>query len=1290
MHSASTSSAAPAKSSLSNSNPSGPVKRSASVASSAPQSRPPAAPLDALAEQDLSPKLHGKRGSASRRRSSVAHAALEGVNTIKEGVGNLHRWSQSTTSSAASVEKPAQGSFSRRLSFTGPSPFANFHGSNLHSPPRRSPTRTRSPDVSPRGGQGRPYSPPNIPPPTTSPPAVPILPATVFDPRPHSPSTAPPSNAGGLFTPPVAFGGPDYFSSRPPVASNASPRRQRAPSQQQGPSVRSPLGSPAPLENRAYKPNKPLHSASASISQRPRQGSVDTTRFRQGSVDHRSASAIGNRSKESRDYNTSRRAKERSDSDASRKSEDEATRTQSRNKERGDKDKKTMLSRALQKANTAVLLDNAQNFEGAMEAYGDACRLLQQVMIRSHGEDDRRKLEAIRVTYTNRIQELKLLDPSWQSASGKTLPARPLSEHSLGGDAQADEPAEYEEPMVIETATITRIVNDKSVEPEHPQPSFKARAGARESVISSAIRDVESSMSHASDSNFFLQAPHGKQENNAQGSERADDDQSYMPPPLSPRRTLSPNTSGDPYDDERSNSQAGNHQRDNSHESISWLDTIDESGGSSCASSVHSMSYGGVHRRHLRLGSGATEAEFDAALDAAVEAAYDDPLDPFDDEDPIRKAEIVAEHRRNVELARERVRDAEREATIQAAVQHDRDMRLGGGSIDLGPQDEEAEDEERMLEEMTKEYMLDGFDFDLNSKSALPRQSDSSGFSGTSTWHSSTSSARNTAGTSLSTVAEAPTLPPPSGPLPPVTEQESPTAAPRPPTAAHSATGSIGSSSVRSRRLSGQNAKQLKIETSVNLPPKDTAPLTQPYMLKVDETPDMPKTAAAAFKVPSAPASQSNLRVASAQSAGASPADSMPSISPATSLNQILSNDGTAVDPGRSMFPGKGGIQPPQLKKNKSSMSLRNRQMSISSPDGSDGSVGTPLSTTFSTFTGRKASVPHIAPTPSLPTFTLDGMGIPTGGMHLFESDIHSPHSPGSPNPLAINAPIPLEPCPEGYLLRPFWLMRCFYQTLAHPRGGYLSTKLFVPRDMWSVKGVKIKNLEEKISNCDLLTAALLKLSSVDTFDADAVLEEMQALEAVLDQVQTNLVKKLGSEVGTNGATAMFKDAHTVGVTSPDGSTAPELPSKSGTGRSYLTSWKKLRSKNSGANLANTFTGAKDISKDSLTMNTLPMTSLPNVRMAKREISQVDFTGPHANYMSALAKLFDAVQIIDQIARQVEDPGLKHSSPTHVGLELSTRHAAEFFGFYVCRFVLTDVAMMLDKFIKRGSEWVLV
>jgi hypothetical protein len=54
-----------------------------------------------------------------------------------------------------------------------------------------------------------------------------------------------------------------------------------------------------------------------------------------------------------------------------------------------------MLSKALNKANAAVQLDNAQNYGAAREAYIEACELLQQVLARTNGEDDRKKLEAI-------------------------------------------------------------------------------------------------------------------------------------------------------------------------------------------------------------------------------------------------------------------------------------------------------------------------------------------------------------------------------------------------------------------------------------------------------------------------------------------------------------------------------------------------------------------------------------------------------------------------------------------------------------------------------------------------------------------------------------------------------------------------------------------------------------------------------------------------------------------------------------------------------------------------------
>ena len=56
---------------------------------------------------------------------------------------------------------------------------------------------------------------------------------------------------------------------------------------------------------------------------------------------------------------------------------------------------KVMLASALEKAHMAVTLDNAGNFEGAVEAYLDACKLLGEVMGRAGGDNDRLKLQTI-------------------------------------------------------------------------------------------------------------------------------------------------------------------------------------------------------------------------------------------------------------------------------------------------------------------------------------------------------------------------------------------------------------------------------------------------------------------------------------------------------------------------------------------------------------------------------------------------------------------------------------------------------------------------------------------------------------------------------------------------------------------------------------------------------------------------------------------------------------------------------------------------------------------------------
>ncbi|KAI1632134.1 hypothetical protein F4809DRAFT_111214 [Biscogniauxia mediterranea] len=949
-----------------------------------------------------------------------------------------------------------------------------------------------------------------------------------------------------------------------------------------------------------------------------------------------------------------------------------------------------MLSKALSKANAAVQLDNAQNYEAARESYLEACDLLHQVLARTNGEDDRRKLEAIRQTYTSRIEELDGLLPMG-SQDDKALPARPdsLNQYDVHMD-QANDGANSQAAHILSRERYNTKTPDLSSR-YTPSPS-----------IGTDQLPLQSSFSKSPMRRNF--------EGNALNIPRTEEP--IIPPPLSPRRPASSPKTGSPESivrqdfsvpHDRFGAPSGwrGHRRAASHESASWLDPIEESGGSA-ASSVHSRSSSlGIRRKHLRHISGDTEAEFDAALDAAVEAAYDegfDPMEPadmgYDMDGDGNDLDVLTNARRKVEMAKERVRQTEREAAIELARERERHRQLSlsqesqtfnGDFFDANDSDEE---EERMLEEMTRGgYLMEDFTFNQPSKSRsnVPRESDSSGLT-SRTWHSSIGSSPPTAMTGLSTVTEM---------APPPISKESPPSLPPPPQALPqlpqgrppSATG------VRSRRLSGQNAKQLKIETSkIGQPPNIPLPPISTTAVPSKSSSNFIAQQRQALSATSTRPGPFSMRAPSSPGREISPSDTTAPQSP-TNLQAF----GLELDDHRTGSPAS--TRHP-LRENFSSSSLRTmktRQVSVSHMDDSDMSPNTPLSHQLSnSVLPRPPAVPAL-PTPIMGTFH-EKMAGGFSGIHLFDSDFHSPtaRSPSLHHQqLSSDIPMPLEPCPSDGMLRPFWLMRALYQTLAHPRGGYLSNRLFVPRDAWKVKGVKLRAVEDKISQCDLLTAALLKLARVDSNDADAVLEEMQSFESILESVQNALTRKLGAEVGTQGVST-FRDEK-------DGEATPAVPrSSSVSSKAGAFSWRRLKSKGSGVNLSSAY-GSKSSSgggtaptipeKDVLSpggsIPSLPMTAHPSSRPAKRDVTSVKFDGPWANYMASLARLFDAAQTVDQIARQVEDPGLRHADKTQVGLELCTRHAAEFFGFYICRFVLADLALLLDKFVKRGSEWVL-
>ena len=279
----------------------------------------------------------------SQRRPHSRSGSLDGV---KDGVANLNRWSKSTASSRESSHKRS-ASFSRRMSFGGSGAF-NFgieSSPKTLQKPRPSTANSNSNSPSRQG----PHSDPSTNPTPLLPPIL-TLPSLQTSVNGNSPLTGSPSTAGLLSAAyRSAAQGEDYFSAGTWTVQTRDFSQKRW---------------------------SPSRSRSASIDPSPSSGISP--------VPH------GNPSKTQPEEGSRSRGHSRNRSQAAKSSGGTGS---SRNSKQPSQ--KAMLSKALQKANTAVLLDNAQNFEGAMQAYSEACALLQQVMLRSSGDEDKRKLEAI-------------------------------------------------------------------------------------------------------------------------------------------------------------------------------------------------------------------------------------------------------------------------------------------------------------------------------------------------------------------------------------------------------------------------------------------------------------------------------------------------------------------------------------------------------------------------------------------------------------------------------------------------------------------------------------------------------------------------------------------------------------------------------------------------------------------------------------------------------------------------------------------------------------------------------
>ena len=313
------------------------------------------------------------------RRTNSRHSRRSSIGGIAEGMGNQTRWSQSTASSKTSgLAHNRKNSFARRLSGS----FGALGGFAIsQSPPVNNNIKRRniSPGTSPQRRRAQPTTPPVQAPrrrpatshPTSSPKKIEALktPSTSTTLTPATVELLTPSEHAAEYL--------DYFGPHWP---DNSPQKRR------GDSVKpatSPASRGSSRRHRTTGTSKNHNGETSLASSSPHRPSS------QAAMRERD-----NHSRTRQSRNSEKTAKENGAFEGD-KSRSGAARDADKSARRKAHWQKAMLSRALQKANHAVLLDNAQNYEGAVEAYSDACNLLAQVMFRSTGEADRRKLDTI-------------------------------------------------------------------------------------------------------------------------------------------------------------------------------------------------------------------------------------------------------------------------------------------------------------------------------------------------------------------------------------------------------------------------------------------------------------------------------------------------------------------------------------------------------------------------------------------------------------------------------------------------------------------------------------------------------------------------------------------------------------------------------------------------------------------------------------------------------------------------------------------------------------------------------
>jgi len=74
---------------------------------------------------------------------------------------------------------------------------------------------------------------------------------------------------------------------------------------------------------------------------------------------------------------------------------------------------------------------------------------------------------------------------------------------------------------------------------------------------------------------------------------------------------------------------------------------------------------------------------------------------------------------------------------------------------------------------------------------------------------------------------------------------------------------------------------------------------------------------------------------------------------------------------------------------------------------------------------------------------------------------------------------------PANVFFRPYWLMKILAVTMT--RGGYMTPKLYVPKNVWFQLGAKFTAIETKFTSCETILIYLQKMKDMDMSDINMI-----------------------------------------------------------------------------------------------------------------------------------------------------------------------------------------------------------